>query len=89
MEVLECKNWGEISDGYNIGRWEFAVADDVHRRNIGVQTYITYQCMYVRSYLGNKYMGLAEWNIYVDKNHTNIDANSESSLLFLCDIIYS
>jgi hypothetical protein len=45
--------------------------------------------MYVRSYLGNKYMGLAEWNIYVDKNHTNIDANSESSLLFLCDIIYS
>jgi len=37
-----------------------SVADDVHRSNIGVQTYNTYQSMYVRSYLGNKYMGLAE-----------------------------
>ena len=47
MEVLECKNCGDMLV-YNIGRWELAVANDVYvrngsRRNIGVQTYNTYQ----------------------------------------------
>jgi hypothetical protein len=50
MEVLECKNYGEMSVTDMIfGRWELPVADyvDIRNRsrisNIGTQTYNAYQ----------------------------------------------
>jgi hypothetical protein len=37
-----------ISDGYDIGRWELAVADDIYIREVSIsaQIYNTYQYMY-------------------------------------------